>query len=658
MFKVIITFGLLGYTFPLMAQSSYTKYQDNGTIRIGRDSVAGGSIVWVSKTGGLNFVNNMDYGRQIQMNVRDKNGDYNPTQAGDGVNPSGSLIVFADSNYTFSKTTPLLFYNLPPYIGPPLPASNQRFYMWTEFLPNSNSRAFLVKTYYENWDSQPGECYNQYVSPLDYVNYDPFTRLKVYDGKYPWTGGALSNITDPTGNFISTPYSMTENWQALVDNNDYGLAHLGDLSFGDLLFYDFPSPNGTKVAGGQERFAMRVDPGDTMQRREGWGIYYIGNVAAARTFFTGYKPVKAGSFSDNFSDINLPNWYRNNNPIQVIGGAVKMGPDTSWVNDMSLINKYWGDAIYSVDVKNDVGTSWYGMAIRKTGRGHFWDAGSGYYLIYLAPGGQLILFSPTGGILANAIIPGFNASAWNNLKIDMFGYSFNIKVNNISYITYTDPNQSFLEGYVSLVSDQNTVSFDNFNVTATGDSIAPSQVTGASMSLSSSNKNSLTWINPNESDWRWTRIVRKENGLSTHWRDGIPVYEGKLNYYHDLDIDPNKTYCYTIYTCDHAGNYSSGIDLCPTTSMSEGANSDLHLQCFPNPFNEKIEIQFTLSIPADVVLQIYNPLGQLILKRENRRMEKGVQRIIIDGATLADGIYYCHLITNQDSVTIKLIHHK
>ena len=639
----IITFMIISEI--LVGQSIYTTYQDNGTIKVGRDSVAGGSIVWLGESSNPNIVNNWDYGRQIQMNVRDLNGDYNPTQAGDGPNPSKSLIYYTDTNFTFSKCNPLLFYNLPPYTGPPNPAPSQLFFMWTEFLPNSNNRGLLVKTYYENKDPRPGKCFNNFVSPGDYLNYNPFTKLSVYNGNSPWTGGSLTDVTDPTGDFISTRYSMTERWHALLDNTNYGLAHLGAFSYGDLLFYNVPGSE-TKSAGGMERFAMRIEPGDTMQQREGWGIYYLGNVHNARTFFSQYKPVTGGNFTDNFSDERLLNWYRNNNPIQVNSGAVKVGPDNSWVNDLSLINKFYGDATYSVDIKHQSGTSWYGMAIRKTGMEHFWETGNGYYLIYLTPSGGLVLYTSNGGTLASATVPGYVASNWNNLSVFVTGFNFNIKVNGATYITYTDPSQQFKEGYVSLVNDKNIIWFDNFSVTSIGDNTPPASVTNTAISQSN-NMNVLTWTNPLDVDWRWTRIMRKEGSYSNHWRDGYPVYEGKLSRYKDVDINSGSSYCYTIYTCDHAGNYSIGVNLnCILSSINDPlSTSEQTFRIYPNPFSSSTTFQ-SYKFLKGATLTVYNSYGGTVKQIKNI----SGQTVTLQRDNLPSGLYF--ILLTEDNITL------
>jgi hypothetical protein len=561
---------------PLCAHNTAHQYtfQTNGVLRLGREAESGGAIIWLSEEGGPNVVNNGDTGRQIQMNVRDAVGDYNPTQAGDGPNASGSLVYFTHRDYTFSKCVPLLFYNEPPYSGPPRPATGHWFYMWSEFLPHSGGRGFRVRTYYENTDPRPGQSYSHAVAPADILNYAPFAKVLTYSGTAPWTGGALTAVTDRTGDFVSTRYRMTELWHGLYDTNDWGLGHLENFGWADLLFFLDANQTGDhqwacKSTAAWERFNLRVDPGENAQVREGSGIYYLGDVNAARAFFATYRPVKTGDCSDDFRDPHLFNWWRNSNPIQVINGAVKMGPDTSWVNDLSLINKFWQDGTFSVDVKHESGSSWYGLAIRKVGQGHFWESHTGYYLIYLTATGNLTLYSPAAGTIASANVPGYVATNWNRLSVSVTNFNFTIRVNGTTRLTATDTRQSHPAGYVSLVSDQNVTWFDNFTVQASGgDTNPPAPVTNlAVLPGASSNQLSLAWANPPDADWRWTRLVRKAGTPPTHWRDGYPVYEGKLSAYVDPDCQPGTNYHYAAYTVDHAGNYSVPVTVDATAGV-------------------------------------------------------------------------------------------
>jgi hypothetical protein len=367
---------------------------------------------------------------------------------------------------------------------------------------------------------------------------------------------------------------MSELWHGLYNTNDWGLGHLENFGWSDLLFFHDASQTGDhqwacKSTAAWERFNLRIDPGETAQVREGSGIYYLGDVNAARSFFATYRPVKTGDFSDRFDDPHLFNWWRNSNPIQVINGAVKMGPDTSWVNDLSLINKFWQDGVFSVDVKHESGSSWYGLAIRKVGQGHFWESHTGYYLIYLTATGNLTLYSPAAGAIASANVPGYAATSWNRLSVSVTNFNFIIKVNGTTRLTATDTRQSYRAGYVSLVSDKNVTWFDHFAVQATGgDTNPPAPVTSlAVLPGSNSTQLSLVWTNPPDTDWRWTRLVRKVGSPPTHWRDGYPVYEGTLSAYVDTDCVAGTNYFYAACTVDHAGNYSAAVTVNATTGV-------------------------------------------------------------------------------------------
>jgi hypothetical protein len=662
--KIIVFTSILFTSTPFLVECQtitlnngmilHPSYQSNSVIKLGRDSAAGGSIVWLSDSSNSNIVNNWDLGRQIQMNTRDLNGDYNPTQAGDGPNASGSIIFFPDTFVTFSKCQPLKFYNLPPYSGPPRPAMGELFYMWTEFLPNSNGKAFLVKTFFHNTDPLLGECFANVVSPGDYLNHTSFTGLKVYNGKYPWTMDTISTLIDPWDGSVTTRFSSTERWFSFTDNLGYGLSHLGDYSYGDLLFFNTPGME-CKAANTLERFALRVEPNDTMQQREGWGIYYVGNVNEARNFFEQYKPRKSGNYQDNFNDTRLLNWDRNNNPIIVQNGALKMGLDNSWVNDISLVNKFYSDATFSVDIKHQSGNSWYGLAIRKTGMGHFWENGSGFYLIYLTSNGNLVLYSPLDGTLASSTVPGYISSNWNNLSVSVIGYSFVIKVNNITYITYNDVNQRFQDGYVSLVNDKNIVWFDNFSVNSTGDSVAPANVTAA-LITSHADTVQLSWSNPNTPDWRWTRILRKEGVHSNHWRDGMLAYEGKLSSYKDVDIEAGKTYCYTIFTCDHAGNYSTGYSLpCYILGVEKPIDDNINIINYPNPFISATTIKWKSQTSGNTRLAIYDVFGRIITTIVDEFKPQGEYNVQFESNDLPSGIFFYQLKVGNFVSTKKMM---
>ncbi|HEY4518655.1 MAG TPA: hypothetical protein VJG48_03495 [Candidatus Paceibacterota bacterium] len=68
----------------------------------------------------------------------------------------------------------------------------------------------------------------------------------------------------------------------------------------------------------------------------------------------------------------------------------------------------------------------------------------------------------------------------------------------------------------------------------------------------------LTWQNPADPDFSVVRIVRGDSFFPEDPSEGIIIYEGSLESALDYDVEPGKTYYYTIFARDTAGQYSSG----------------------------------------------------------------------------------------------------
>ncbi len=66
-------------------------------------------------------------------------------------------------------------------------------------------------------------------------------------------------------------------------------------------------------------------------------------------------------------------------------------------------------------------------------------------------------------------------------------------------------------------------------------------------------------------------------------------------------------------------------------------------QNFPNPFNPSTDIQFALPVDARVKLEIYNTLGQRVMKPVDTEYKSGVYSITINAGDLASGVYFYRL---------------
>lgn len=68
----------------------------------------------------------------------------------------------------------------------------------------------------------------------------------------------------------------------------------------------------------------------------------------------------------------------------------------------------------------------------------------------------------------------------------------------------------------------------------------------------------LVWVNPSDPDFAGVRVMRSETGFPLDPLQGRLVYEGTGNYFSDSNIVLGKTYYYTVFARDIAGNSSSG----------------------------------------------------------------------------------------------------
>ena len=66
-------------------------------------------------------------------------------------------------------------------------------------------------------------------------------------------------------------------------------------------------------------------------------------------------------------------------------------------------------------------------------------------------------------------------------------------------------------------------------------------------------------------------------------------------------------------------------------------------QNYPNPFNPSTKISFTLAKAENVVLKVYNIIGQEVANLVTGQMDAGSHIVIFNGANLASGIYFYRL---------------
>jgi enterochelin esterase family protein len=80
-----------------------------------------------------------------------------------------------------------------------------------------------------------------------------------------------------------------------------------------------------------------------------------------------------------------------------------------------------------------------------------------------------------------------------------------------------------------------------------------------------------------------------------------------------------------------------------------------NLKVYPNPFNEKSHITFTLPKDSIVSLTIYDLQGRKISNLWDGFCDYGSHQTTFDGSSLASGIYFIQLIADSFHQTQKLV---
>jgi photosystem II stability/assembly factor-like uncharacterized protein len=81
----------------------------------------------------------------------------------------------------------------------------------------------------------------------------------------------------------------------------------------------------------------------------------------------------------------------------------------------------------------------------------------------------------------------------------------------------------------------------------------------------------------------------------------------------------------------------------------------IYLKCYPNPANDNLNIDFTLSRATRAVLNIYDTQGRNVREIVNADMNAGGYHLTTDTDNLAVGAYYVLLRTHEDKKVVKVL---
>jgi len=97
------------------------------------------------------------------------------------------------------------------------------------------------------------------------------------------------------------------------------------------------------------------------------------------------------------------------------------------------------------------------------------------------------------------------------------------------------------------------------------------------------------------------------------------------------------------------------IDNVSTQDIALESESEILLNCYPNPFNPETNILFELSFNSNVLLEIYNIKGQKVTTLVNGPFEAGSHKVTWNATDQSSGIYLLRFNTAETSEMKKLI---
>ena len=100
--------------------------------------------------------------------------------------------------------------------------------------------------------------------------------------------------------------------------------------------------------------------------------------------------------------------------------------------------------------------------------------------------------------------------------------------------------------------------------------------------------------------------------------------------------------------------YVDDINVSQATSVIENEQEDLEIAIMPNPANEYMVANFTLTDNIVPIITIVNSLGQQV-KNLSYNTKEGANSIRINTSELSSGIYFFNLVSNNGTSSKRFI---
>lgn len=150
----------------------------------------------------------------------------------------------------------------------------------------------------------------------------------------------------------------------------------------------------------------------------------------------------------------------------------------------------------------------------------------------------------------------------------------------------------------------------------------------------------LQWVTAteiNNKGFEVQRSINNSNFVTIGFVNGAGTSSETHSYqFVDAKVQAGSKYQYRLRQIDLDGSESFS----KVIEVGEIAPVEFELaQNYPNPFNPSTQINFALPVKSNVVISLYNSLGQEITKLASGEFEAGTHTLNLDASTLSSGVY-------------------
>ncbi len=154
------------------------------------------------------------------------------------------------------------------------------------------------------------------------------------------------------------------------------------------------------------------------------------------------------------------------------------------------------------------------------------------------------------------------------------------------------------------------------------------------------------------------KVLNGATGNVMYQESGNVIYSN--TYIIDVDGDNYLELVLTSYVYPYSTQWTMKIISTTANPIAVEPNSKVSSeyklrQNYPNPFNPLTTIEYSVSKEAEVILNIYNELGQLVKNISEGNKKTGDYKIQLDCTDFASGVYFYQLVVDGSPEAKKMV---